>query len=462
MFPWQKVLCVLGMCALPTGLLAQESSTEGLGLAEAVRIVVAESPSSRIAEAQVAVAEDGRKAARGHFLPKLRAEVDYTNLNKVPEIPIPEEIESSPFPIEFSAGDTEQLNVRATLEQPLFTGLALLTQYRVARLGTRRADLGQETTRQELILRAYEAYYGVLLAEKFLDVAEQAVSQLTSQAEVARQFYETGVTPKNEYLKVLVQLADTKHKRIVANYDLDFARSRLRTLLRWDGNRPLRLTEELVYRPYERSLDDCLDVSYRYHPRILLAGIEIEATNQGITGARSRYFPQISLIGGLSHEEGGFTEGDDILSATLHAEWLVWEWGSNYYEVRQEKSRLLQARARKTQARDLTELEVREAYIALQGSREAIEVARVGVEQADENYRITEEQFQESIATSQEVLDAQTGQSRAQVNYYEALNSYIVAIARLERAMGVLQEPGEVERVPDVLKEQEDYLSEDG
>jgi outer membrane protein TolC len=450
------------MCGLPSGVLAQGAAHEGLGLAQAIRIVLVESPASQIAEAQIAVAEDGRKAARGRFLPRLRAEVDYTNLNKVPEIPIPEEIESSPFPIQFSAGDTEQLNVRATLEQPLFTGLALLTRYRVAGLGTRRADVRQETTRQELILRAYEAYYGVLLAEKFVEVAEQAVSQLTSQAEVAKQFYETGETPKNEYLKVLVDLADTKRRRIVANYDLGFAQSRLRTLLRWDGNRPLRLTEELEYRPYERSLDDCLGISYRYHPRILLADIEIETTNHGITGARSRYYPQVSLVGGFSHEEGGFTEGDDILSATLHAEWLVWEWGSNYYEVRQEKSRLLQARARKNQARDLTELEVREAFIAFQGSREAIEVARVGLEQADENYRITDEQFQESIATSQDVLNAQTGQSQAQVNYYEALNSYIVAIARLERAMGILQEPGEADSVPDVLKEQENYFSEDG
>ena len=51
---------------------------------------------------------------------------------------------------------------------------------------------------------------------------------------------------ENEYLKVLVQLADTKRSQIVANYELGFARSRLRTLLRWDASKPLRLTEELV------------------------------------------------------------------------------------------------------------------------------------------------------------------------------------------------------------------------
>lgn len=453
MIRWAKVLCFLLSCVVPMSAPAEEVPGDGLGLADAIRIVLRESPLSEIADAEVTLAEDGRKSARGDFLPKLRTQFEYTKLNKVPEIAIPDDVAASPFPIEFSAGKTQQLNVQTTLEQPLFTGLGLLTQYRVAQLGTQAADLKQEATRQELILRAYESYYGVLLAEKFLDVAEQAVTQLTSQAEVARQFYETGETPKNEYLKVLVQLADTKHKRIIANYDLGFARSRLRTLLRWDAGKPLRLTEELVYRPYERSLDECINLSFQYHPDILLAGLDIERASKGITGARSRYYPQISLVGGLRREEGGFTEGDEIFSATIHAEWLVWEWGSNYYEVQQEKSRLLQARARMTQAKDLTELGVRESYIALHGSREAIEVARVGVEQADENYRITDEQFTESIATSQEVLDAQTGLSRAQVNYYEALNSYNIAIARLERAMGILGEPGSDETEAEALGE---------
>lgn len=453
MVSWAKVLCLLLIVALPTGSSALESTEGGLGLADAVRIVLQESPLSQIAEADVTAAEDGRKSARGDFLPKLRTSLDYTNLNKVPVISMPQDLPGSLFPSEFSAGDTQQINSLTTLEQPLFTGLGLLTQYRVAQLDQQAADLRQEATRQELILGTYEAYYGVLLAERFLDVAEQAVTQLTSQAEVARQFYETGVTPKNEYLKVLVQLADTKRKRIVASYDLGYARSRLLTLLRWDANESLRLTEQLAYRPYERSLDECIRLAVRSHPDILLAGVDIQKANKGIVGARSGYFPQISLVGGLQHEEGGFAEGDEIFSATIHAEWLVWEWGSNYYKVRQEQSRLRQARARKTQTQDLTELGVREAYIALEGAREAIGVAQVGVEQAEENYRITDEQFKESIATSQEVLDAQTGLSQAQVNYYQALKTYTVAIARLEKAMGVLREPEPGETNPKPVRD---------
>ncbi len=441
-----QLLCFLWVCALAGGALAGEVPEDRLSLADAIRIVLEESPMSRIADAEVTAAEDGRKSARGDFLPKLRTEFDYTNLNKVPEIVLPGELLGSPVSAVVGAGTTEQVISHTTLQQPLFTGLALLTQYRVAELGTEAADLEKEKTRQGLILQTYEAYYGVLLAEKYLQVADQAVTQLTSQAEIARQFYETGVTAKNEYLKVLVQLADTRHKQIVANYDLDYARSRLRTLMRWDANRPLRLKEELAFRPYERSLEQCINTSLLAYPDVLLAELDIERANEGITGARSGYYPQISLVGGLSHEEGGFTEVDQILSATIHVDWLVWEWGRNYYEVRKQKSRLLQAKARRTQTRDLTELSVRQAYIALQGAREAIEVARVAVDQAEENYRITDEQYKESTATSQEVLDAQTGLSRAQVNYYDSLTTYNIAIARLEKAMGVLHVPEAAEQ----------------
>jgi hypothetical protein len=93
------------------------------------------------------------------------------------------------------------------------------------------------------------------------------------------------------------------------------------------------------------------------------------------------------------------------------------------------------------------------------GSGEAIEVARVGVEQAEENYRITDEQFQESIATSQEVLDTQTGRSRAEVYDYDALNSYNIAIARRRGSRGFCRNGGRWRTCRPVSRSEEGSLS---
>jgi outer membrane protein TolC len=238
-------------------------------------------------------------------------------------------------------------------------------------------------------------------------------------------------------------MADIKRKRIEAAHSMDLARSRFRILLRLeDDEAPLLLTEELAWSPYERSLEECIALALGHHPGILLTQLAADKAERAVTLARSGFFPRVALVGALDHEEGGFVETEHRLSATVHADWTVWEWGSNYYKVQQNRSALLVARARNTQQVDAVKLQVRAAYLGLKEWQESIEVARASIEQAEENYRITVEQYNANVTTSTEVLDAQTLQAQAKVNYYTALSNYNVALARLQKAMGVLQKPG--------------------
>ena len=214
------------------------------------------------------------------------------------------------------------------------------------------------------------------------------------------------------------------------------------TLLRRESEtEPVRLTEPLERKPYGRSLDECIQVGLEHHPQVLLARSAVEKAGKAVTLARSAYFPTFALVGTLMHEHGGFMETDHLLSATLHGEWTVWEWGSTYYKVQQARAQQQVAEADLTRQVDTVKLEVRAAYLALREWDESIDVAEASIEQAEENYRITVEQYNENITTSTEVLDAQTLQARAQVNYYNALSNFNIATAKLERAMGILREP---------------------
>ena len=63
-----------------------------------------------------------------------------------------------------------------------------------------------------------------------------------------------------------------------------------------------------------------------------------------------------------------------------------------------------------------------------------ISFARPGV--PVENWRITDLQYKEQIATSTDVLDARTELTQAESNYYQALYGYMISLCDLERAMG--------------------------
>lgn len=60
------------------------------------------------------------------------------------------------------------------------------------------------------------------------------------------------------------------------------------------------------------------------------------------------------------------------------------------------------------------------------------------IEQAEENLRITRERYNEHVAASTDVIDAQTLLTRAKSDYYNALSDYHIAGAALDRSMGVI------------------------
>jgi len=413
---------------------------DGMSLAASIEMVLERSPMSRAADAGLLAAEHGRRSARGEFLPKLKTSMDYTRTDEVRDIEFA--LVPGQPPTRFPAGSDEILTSTTTLAQPIFTGLALLNRYRVADLERQGADVQRNEVRQELILQTYRSYFGILVAEKYVQVMDQAVTQLEAHAEVSRQFYENGMIPKNDTLKTLVSLAEARQKKIQAVHELELGWVQLFTLLRLEpGTARFRLSEPLARKPFHEELEACVRTGLARNPRILLADTDVAKAEKAVALARSSFFPHVALVGGLVHENGGLSEVGMELSATLRAEWTVWEWGSNYYAVQKNRALLQAAEAEKTRQMDLVRYHVREAYLKVKESDESIGVAEASIEQAEENYRITVEQYNENMTTSTEVLDAQTLQAQAQMNYYRALSTYNVAIAALQKAMGTLGEP---------------------
>jgi len=97
---------------------------------------------------------------------------------------------------------------------------------------------------------------------------------------------------------------------------------------------------------------------------------------------------------------------------------------------------LWSAKLGKKEILDNIQKEVKKAYLRTTEAEKAIITVEKAIEQAKENFRINEERFKEQMATSTDVLDAQTLLSRTITNYYNALYAFQLAKATLYRAMG--------------------------
>jgi outer membrane protein TolC len=261
---------------------------------------------------------------------------------------------------------------------------------------------------------------------------------------VAQQFYDVGMTPLNDLLKAQVEVANARQELIEAQNDLDVAEANFNTLLRRPVTEPVKIEEILQYAGFKKSLQECLETAEANRLELQQADLQVDLAEKDVEIAKKDFYPSVNL-NWTYYQEG--TDWDAKGGAGLYsdssgwnvkavASWDLWQWGRTHYGVKERLSRLKQARHRKAEVLDRIHLEVTEAFLKTVESEKAIVTAEKAIEQARENFRITQERYKAQMAISLEVFDAQTLLSRAMTNYYSALYFFKIAKASLYRAMG--------------------------
>ena len=184
-----------------------------------------------------------------------------------------------------------------TAIQPLFTGFALITRYEMARYGVDLSKTYQILAMMDVTKQVREAYFNVLLAEKFFGVADEAVRNLESHARDAERFYKEGMIAYNDLLKSKVALANAVQNRDRAKANADMAVSSLNTVLRFDINRATRLED--IHDVPELSFDivTLLQEAMSNRPELQALRIALKNTDHAVKLAQSAYYPSVFLVG---------------------------------------------------------------------------------------------------------------------------------------------------------------------
>ena len=380
---------------------------------------------------ETAAAMAAKKAQRTNFFPTLSASYGYNRIDAATETS------------GFIAVPKEQYEFVTSFSQPIFTGFALLRQYDIAGLGLSRAEVNERLVRQDIILDAKNAYFQLLQTQKLYKVAQETVVQITSQKEVADNFYQVGMTPLNDLLQAQVELANAKQDLIVAKNNMNNAESNFNTLLRRPIDTPVFIADILDYVPFEETLEYCFSEADKNRLEQKIIDLEIEIAGKELQLAKKDYYPSVGLEGSYFNRgtEWDVDGGTGIYdpsgwNVAAVAKWNLWEWGRTSYGVKEKHSRLAQAELRKKQIVDNIQLEVKNAYLRTQEAERAIISVEKAVEQAKENLRINQERYKEQVSTQNDVLIAQTLLTRTMTNYYNALYAFKISKATLYRAIG--------------------------
>jgi len=434
----RKIMVICLFLALMGGQALGGEEAEVLSLKEAVEMALERSASLHAAREGMRGADYLRKSAMADFLPTFRTEYDFTYLNKQPFF-----ITASG--IRVTVGTRSNYGWTTGLDQPFFRGGALYWSYRLAKLGVDLSRVFFDLVKQDLVLQVKEGYFTILKDEKIRQVALRSVEQLEAGVKFSRAFYDVGIIPKNDLLQTQVELAQARQDLTSAEVELAVAKAAFNTLLRRDVRMEVEVEDILEYRPREVPFEECLERARENRPELREVELNVKRAEKDVQLARSEYFPTLGLsanyerVGDDPGVSGSKFEEKDSWNVNAYARWTFWQWGKKRQLVREKETRLVQAEDARVQVEDAISLEVKDAYLRLGEARDKIGVAEMAVEQAEENFRINAERFKEQVATTTEVLDAQTLLTQARSNYFNALSDYNIAWARLNRAMGIVR-----------------------
>jgi outer membrane protein TolC len=380
------------------------------------------------------------------FYPQFNTSYGYTHTNEPPVIPIP------PFPPPFNilpkefaieAKDSYTWSLEA--RQAVFAGGAIQANYRASGFGTDAARWNQQTTILDTIQDVKMSYFSVLKAKRLLAVSKQSLEQIRTHLDMAKSFFEVEIVPWNDVLQSEVEFAKAQQFVIESENALERAQSKFNTTLRQPVDTPVNLEDILTYKPFELSLEACGKTAMENRPEIKAYRSQLAQSREMVKVARSEYFPTISAAGhyerrgdrpGVSGDPD-FAEGQEDWHVGAVASWNFWEWGRTGDKVDAGRGRESQVSLAIEHIKDQITLQVRNQWLQIREAVKVIAVAKKAVEQAEENFRMVTDHYKEQVATTTDVMDAQTLLTRAKSDYENALGDYSIAYARLERAMGL-------------------------
>jgi outer membrane protein TolC len=327
----------------------------------------------------------------------------------------------------------------------VFNGFDRFAEGRQSAAALSSAGSNLEYQRRLTRERISDAYYDLQRAYARVDVAIESEELAAQELERSETYFELGISTKSDVLQAKVRHQQTR---------LDVVRERtgerrafilLAFAMSIPGADPFRISEELpaVERVEVRELDDLIQQAGQDRLDITAAEFTLDARGHGVTRARSRYYPQISIFGVLSRSSNDSPQalrfGASINTSKawgIQGSWSIFDGWRREQQYRQAVATRRKAEYTLRQTRLEVELQVVNIYTSLIDAVESYDVSSFTVEQSEEDLRLAQERFRVGAGTQLDVITAQVNLSTARRDLVDAQVNYAKFLNQMRRAIG--------------------------
>ncbi len=381
-----------------------------LNIQEAITLALAKSHALKTEEYLLQEVQYNAKKSQSSFYPKLNASYQYHN----------------------NITNTNKTNIQ--LRYNLFNGFIDWNNFNNQQALLKAQEYNLEATKHDLILAIKTAYILLLQQKHELLVAEESIKLLEQQKKETTDFYHVGIVPKNDLLKVEVQLSNAQQALLTAQSNLAYTK---KDLERYIGQKvEIDNLQEVAFTLPASNLEELQEIMFSSRAELKMLQEELKSKQYMLKSTQGAYYPTIDIVGekNFTHDQ---TENDFI--AKIEISFNIFNGFETYNNIQAKKSSMLSLSSRISELKEELNLQLFSAFEAYTLAVSAYEVAQESLMQAEENYRIASNRYKERIESTSNFLDAEFLLTQAKINLL--INRYGIsdAIARIIRITQIEQ-----------------------
>lgn len=434
-----KVLLIIcSLFSLQVG--AQEKKT--LTLYEAIDLGLQNSKQLKINQAKIEEAVAATKEAVERRLPDVKASGSYLRLNAV----------NAEFKTANGGGGsgggnpveqpkiTQALYGLVNVSLPIYTGGKIRYGIESSKFLEKAAMLDAESDKDEVIQNTIEAFANLFKAKTAVRLVQENLNEAQLRTKELTGMEKNGLLARNDLLKAQLRESNMEYNLSDAENNSQLANVNMNLMLGLPTTTELVLdTAGLGKKQDTRVLDDFLNAALVNRKDIAAVDLRKKAAESGVKVAKGDLYPSLALTGGyIGMDIPDFLTIPAAMNVGVGVSYNIGSLWKNKAKVQQAEARVKQLTFTEALMDDNMRLEVNRSYLSLMTNRKQIEVSAKAVEQAEENYRIVKNKFDNSLATTTDVLDADIAQLQARLSYTLSRADAFVAYHKLLQASGLL------------------------
>lgn len=323
-----------------------------------------------------------------------------------------------------------------TAALPLFTGGQIINGNKLAKVNVEVNRLQHNLSENEVRLTTEQYFWQVVMLKEKLNTIAKVEQQLAQIENDVKNAVDAGLTTRNDLLQVQLRGNETKSGRIQLENTLALMRSMLAQYIGHPADSidvDFTIAETLPDQPENlyREPQQSLALTNEYH----LLERQVEANKLQYKMAVGKNLPTVALGGGymydnLMEKDHSFWMGFATVSVPISG----W-WGGSHNMKKQK----LQVRNAENQLADQSQMLVirmQHAWNNLNDAYKQIQIARLSIEQADENLRLNSDYYAAGTCTMSDLLYAQTLYQQSRDKYVETCTQYEVKKREYLQATG--------------------------